>query len=265
MDTLILITVDAQKREIAHRFEKNRNGTQVLAECPVILKQEGEHNTDKVIKRISGQEKPEHDLLQMCHLHQKQPGHQRQRQKKHHIAKEAQLFFSWLLRLIVGQKVQHHSCPAGVAAPATPKKQRSENLCNRVVDSCCFENAEKQVVPEPFDLHIFTGNHAKVQQHIAAHCQLDEMPGIPFPGGKQCRSKPKAGSDVAEIQQIEKIVLCEPQRNCHCFKQQKQQHRWHVFVKSVWNFRHLFDPLLSYFFSMHGLPGRCKSVSGILA
>ena len=52
---------------------------------------------------------------------------------------------------------------------------------------------------------------------------------------------------------------------CHCFKQQKQQHRWHVFVKSVWNFRHLFDPLLSYFFSMHGLPGRCKSVSGILA
>ena len=36
--------------------------------------------------------------------------------------------------------------------------------------------AGKQVVPEPFDLHIFTGNHAKVQQHIAAHCQLDEMP-----------------------------------------------------------------------------------------
>ena len=65
------------------------------------------------------------------------------------------------------------------------------------------------------------------------------------------KSVPKAGSDVAEIQQIEKIVLCEPQRNCHCFKQQKQQHRWHVFVKSVWNFRHLFDPLLSYFFSMH--------------
>lgn len=73
------------------------------------------------------------------------------------------------------------------------------------MDSCCFENAEKQVVPEPFDLHIFTGNHAKVQQHIAAHRQLDEMPGIPFPGGKQCRSKPKAGSDVAEIQQIEKL------------------------------------------------------------
>lgn len=106
MDALILIAVDAQKREIAHRFEKNRNGTQIFAERPIILKQEGKHNTDKVIKRISGQEKPEHDLLQMCHLHQKQPGHQRQRQKKHHIAKEAQLFFSWLLRLIVGQKVQ---------------------------------------------------------------------------------------------------------------------------------------------------------------
>ena len=57
-----------------------------------------------------------------------------------------------------------------------------------------------------------------------------------------------AGSDVAEIQQIEKIVLCEPQRNCHCFKQQKQQHRWHVFVKSVIDSHVLFDPLLSCFF-----------------
>ena len=66
MDALILIAVDTQKRKIAHGFEKNRNGTQILAECPIILKQEGKHNTDKVIKRISGQEKPEHDLFQMC-------------------------------------------------------------------------------------------------------------------------------------------------------------------------------------------------------
>ena len=35
---------------------------------------------------------------------------------------------------------------------------------------------------------------------------------------------------------------------CHCFKQQKQQHRWHVFVKSVIDSHVLFDPLLSCFF-----------------
>ena len=28
-----------------------------------------------IIKRIPGKKKPEHDLFQMCHLHQKQPGH----------------------------------------------------------------------------------------------------------------------------------------------------------------------------------------------
>ena len=41
MDALILIAVDAQKRKIAHRFEKNRNGTQIFAERPIIFESEG--------------------------------------------------------------------------------------------------------------------------------------------------------------------------------------------------------------------------------
>ena len=123
MDTLILITVDAQKREIAHRFEKNRNGTQVLAECPVILKQEGEHNTDKGNKSAFPARKSQNMICSRCATCiRNSPDTNARDRRKHHIAKEAQLFFSWLLRLIVGQKVQHHSCPAGVTAPATPKK-----------------------------------------------------------------------------------------------------------------------------------------------
>ena len=69
MDALILLAVDAQQRKIAHGLEKHRNGTQVLAECPVIPEQEGQRNARDVVKRISGKEKPEHDLLQVRALH----------------------------------------------------------------------------------------------------------------------------------------------------------------------------------------------------
>ena len=37
MNTLILIAVDAQQRKIAHRLEKNRNRTQILAERTIIF------------------------------------------------------------------------------------------------------------------------------------------------------------------------------------------------------------------------------------
>ena len=63
MDTLILITVDAQKREIAHRFEKNRNGTQVLAECPVILEEKCKDNSCRIIENVTNDKCPEHDSL----------------------------------------------------------------------------------------------------------------------------------------------------------------------------------------------------------
>ena len=70
--------------------------------------------------------------------------------------------------------------------------------------------AEEQVVPEPFDLHILSGDDTEVQQHIVSHRQLYEMAGISFSGGKERCSYPKADSDVAEIQQIEQVAFCEP-------------------------------------------------------
>ena len=90
MDALILIAMDAQQRKIARGLEKHRNRTQILAERPIIFEQEGKRNADNVVKRIPCEEQPEHDLLQVRYLHQKQSGHQRQRQCKHHIAKDAQ-------------------------------------------------------------------------------------------------------------------------------------------------------------------------------
>ena len=78
------------------------------------------------------------------------------------------------------------------------------------MDGRRLEGAEKQIVPEPLDLHILVGDDAEVQQHIAANCQLRKMAGIAFPGGKERCSYPKADSDVAEIQQIEQVAFCEP-------------------------------------------------------
>ena len=200
MDAFALVAVDAQQGEIAHRLEKDRNWTQIFAERTIILKYKGKHNACDVIERISGKKQPEHDLLQICNLHQKQPGHQCQRQDKHHIAQSAQLFLSRLLRLLVGKKVQHHRRPTGVAAPAAPKEQRPEDLCYRIVDGRRFKNAEEQIIPEALDLHILAGDDAEIQQHIAAHRQLHEMPGILFPGGKERRSQRKTATNVAEIQ-----------------------------------------------------------------
>ena len=80
------------------------------------------------------------------------------------VAEDAQFFLARLLRLLMGQKIQHHRRPAGVATPAAPKQQRVEYFRHRVVDGRRLKNAEKQVVPEALDLHILTRDHAEIWQ-----------------------------------------------------------------------------------------------------
>lgn len=145
VNAFILITVDTQEREVAHRLEEHCDGAQIFAERTVILEYKGKRNACNVVKHISGEEQPKHDLLQICNLHQKQSGHQRKRQSKHHIAQKPKFFLSGLLRLLVGQKVQHHGCPAGISAPATPEQQRTEDLRHGVVDGRRFKNTEEQI------------------------------------------------------------------------------------------------------------------------
>ena len=64
---------------IARGREEHRNRAQIFAECAVILERKGECNARDIVKRISRKEHPEHNLLQIGGLHQKQSGHQRQR------------------------------------------------------------------------------------------------------------------------------------------------------------------------------------------
>ena len=90
VDALILITVDAQQGEIAHGLEKYRDGTQIFAERPIVLEYKGKRNTCNVVKHITCKEQPKHNLLQICDLHQKQPGYQCQGQREHHIAENAE-------------------------------------------------------------------------------------------------------------------------------------------------------------------------------
>ena len=98
MDAFALIAVDAEQRKVAHGLEKNRNGTKILAERAVILKGERQSNARKVIERVSGEEQPEHDALEVRELHQEQGGDESEREREHHIAQRAQLFFAGLLR-----------------------------------------------------------------------------------------------------------------------------------------------------------------------
>ena len=216
-----LVAVDAQKRKIAHGLEEHRDGTQVFAERPVIFERNSKRDACDVIERVPGDEQPEHDALQMRSLHQKQAGHQRQRQRKHHIAQNAKPILSWLLRLLVGQKIQHHGRPARVAAPAAPEQQRAEDLRHGVVDGRRLKGAEEQVVPEALNLHILAGDHTEVQQHIAPDRQLHEASGIALPGGEERRPQRETTADIAEIQQIKEVILHKPQCNCHSFKQKE--------------------------------------------
>ena len=52
---------------------------------------------------------------------------------------------------------------AGVAAPAASEQQRAEDLCHRIMNGRHLEGAEKQILPEPFDLRILVGDDAEVQ------------------------------------------------------------------------------------------------------
>ena len=76
VDALLLVAVGAQQRKVTHRLEEYRDRTQILAERPVILEDKGQRNARKVIERVSGEEQPKHDLLQVRNFHQKQPRNQ---------------------------------------------------------------------------------------------------------------------------------------------------------------------------------------------
>ena len=71
VDAFVLVAVDAQERKVAHGLEEHRDGAQIFAERTVILERKGKRDARYVIERVSSEEQPEHDLLQICNFHQK--------------------------------------------------------------------------------------------------------------------------------------------------------------------------------------------------
>ena len=69
MDAFALVAVDAQERKVTHGLEEHRDGTEIFAERAVILERKGQRDARNVIERISDEEQPEHDFLQMRDLH----------------------------------------------------------------------------------------------------------------------------------------------------------------------------------------------------
>ena len=131
-------------------------------------------------------------------MRQKQSRHEDQGQSKGNIADPSQ-FLPGLCRYLIGQEIQHHRGPAGIAAPAPPEDQGAEYLCHSVMDRRGFEDACKEIIPEAFDLHIFPADQTKINQHIQADKQLDDAPGMPVFSDIQENSQRDGASDITEV------------------------------------------------------------------
>ena len=115
-----------------------------------------------------------------------------------------------LLWHFIGQEIQHHGRPTGISAPSAPEYQRSEYLGHGIMDGGCLKHACEQIIPEALDLHVFVADQSKIDKHIQTDKQLNNAPGMPVFFDKQEDAQRNGQTNVAEIEQIEQIVLCQP-------------------------------------------------------
>ena len=87
----------------------------------------------------------------------------------------------------------------------------------------------EQIVPEAFDLHIFITDQPEIDQHIKPYKQLNYTPGVLVFLYEQEYPKGYGQSNIAEIEEIEQVVFCEPQGYCNRFKNDKYNNRINVF------------------------------------
>ena len=66
-----------QQGEVAHRLQEHRNRAHVPAESPVVLERVSQGDADGVVRNVSNDECPEHDLLDAAYMRQKKSGHGR--------------------------------------------------------------------------------------------------------------------------------------------------------------------------------------------
>ena len=220
MDAFAFVATDAQHGEVTHRLEEDRDGTDVLAEGAVVFEDHGECDADRVVEQIADQEQHEQGVCsRFSKVHQQENEYQRTR--KYDVADEPQLS-SWTLRLLVRQQVENHGRPAGIAAPAPTEEQRSEYLGNGVMQNARPRHTGKQVVPEPFNLHVLLANQPEEDEHVGAHAKLDELPGVFLLRRHQQATHPDAGADVGEVEQEEQVASRQPQRYGNDLEHDKQ-------------------------------------------
>ena len=168
-------------------------------------------------------------------IQEEQCRYEREGQSKGDIPQETQLLpFFW--RPFVGQQVQNHCCPAGIAAPAPSKEHRAENLCHGVVNGCCLEYAGEQVIPEALDLHVFIADEAQIDQHIQPDQQLRYASCMAVFVFKQSKANGNGYAYIAEIEQIKQVVHCQPKGNGNGLKHKKHHKGSGVFFKYFHDF-----------------------------
>ena len=132
-----------------------------------------------------------------------------------------------------GQKVQNHGSPAGIAAPAPAKKQRSEDFGDCIMNGCRFKNAQKQIIPEAFNLHIFIGKKTEINKHIQAHAELNDQTGVFKFIDIQAETYEKKTADISKIKQIKNIVQGLPQSDGDGFKNSQKDEGRGIFLQGV--------------------------------
>ncbi len=233
-NALLLIAFHPKQRKVTHRFQEYCDRTNVFAECPVILKGKRQGNPDSVICHVSDNKSPEHDPFDISGSDQKQRGNENKRSSKCDIPDPSDLF-TGILRDLIRKKIEHHGRPTGISAPSPSEQQRAEYFGDCIMDRRRFKYSGEKIIPEALYLHILITDKSKIDQHVKADQQLHDAPGIFIFPDEQEYPQRYGQADIAEIEKIKQIILCQPQRHCYCFKYCQHHHRRQVFFQVVFS------------------------------
>ena len=78
------------------------------------------------------------------------------------------------------------------------------------MDGGRLKHSCEQIIPESFNLHIFLTDQSEIDKHVQTDKQLDNAPGMLVLSDKQEGAQRNGQTNVAEIEQVEQIALCQP-------------------------------------------------------
>ena len=115
-----------------------------------------------------------------------------------------------MIRYFIRKEVKHHCCPTRIATPSASENQRSENLCYGIVDCRSFKNTSEEIIPKTLNLHILITDKPQIDEHIETDKKLYNTPCVFIILCKENKPQCDGYSNIAEIEQIENIILCQP-------------------------------------------------------